>query len=76
MITYHMVPFPTQQWLEMQVLITGASKALRSLAKKWHPDSFWNKFGVRICAADKEKIMSRVTETFQTLSNLASKHRR
>merc|ERR1740117_1353121 len=75
-VTIQTIPFPSPTWIQTQVLVTGAGKALRTIGKKWHPDSFWNKFGSRIEPADKTLIMGKVTETFQTLSGLASKYRR
>ena len=51
----------------------GPSKALRSLAKHWHPDSFMQKFGSQIDDADKQEILEEVTGTFQVLTELTNK---
>jgi len=74
-ITMACVPFPSKRWLDAEVEKSGSSKALRNLARRWHPDSFSNKFGNRLCEADKTEIMGSVTEVFQMLSELVRETR-
>jgi hypothetical protein len=39
--------------------------------RRWHPDKFVAKFGSRLAAEDRERILMRVKETSQALNALA-----
>ena len=48
--------------------VAGHRGLIRTLALRWHPDKFQQAFGARLAATDKDRIMDRVTKTFQLIS--------
>ena len=61
------VPFPD----EASIRILGKlnwkdkSKSFNKLAKRWHPDKFTQRFGLKLNNLERDSIMERVTQTFQ-----------
>lgn len=61
------IPYPNKTWIAKQMR-TGCEAAYKQLAKRWHPDSFMNKFCKRINPDDKQNILKSVTAAFQLIS--------
>ena len=45
-------------------------KRLRLELMRWHPDKFEARFGGRVVAEDRERVLQRVKETSQMLNSL------
>lgn len=65
------VPFPSRN--SVQNIATQAGrhkkKLFRSLALRWHPDKFLQRFGGSIVEGEREVVMAKVTETFQLIAD-------
>ena len=45
-------------------------KNFQKLAMRWHPDKFLQRYGNRLAAEDKERILVKVKEVFQAINAL------
>ena len=77
---YSDIPWPGGDKSEDDIMIlmqglqkdsSDYKKYLREQKIRWHPDKFLQRFGTHLLAADKERIMSRVTELSQKLNKLS-----
>lgn len=67
-ITVHEVPFVSQTTLCQQYATYAERRdAFRKLAKRWHPDKFFQRFGGIMASAQVDDILTRVNESFQAV---------
>eukprot|EP00656_Telonema_subtile_P025872 TRINITY_DN278_c0_g1_i6.p1 TRINITY_DN278_c0_g1~~TRINITY_DN278_c0_g1_i6.p1 ORF type:complete len:346 (+),score=95.78 TRINITY_DN278_c0_g1_i6:87-1124(+) len=69
-INIHDVPFPDPQALRKAAAHKGEYK---KLMLRWHPDKWLQRFHHRIGKGQEEKMMERVTQTFQMLLSAKEK---
>lgn len=71
MITLSNVPFPSEEMLHCVGDVDSSLRDqwFKSLARRWHPDRFQNRFGSRMDHDDKEQIIAKVTEVFCLLTS-------
>ena len=48
-------------------------KRIRTELLRWHPDRFANKFGTRLRASDRDRVLERVKQVSQMLNALTTK---
>ena len=63
------IPFPDARDIRhIAKELGGGKKAFQTLAMRWHPDKFAQKFGSNISSADKAAIYDKVKEVFQAVN--------
>lgn len=63
------VPFPKDPEFIWRHNLNADEKktAFKQLAMRWHPDKFQQKFGKRLCNKDRDDILIKVKELFETI---------
>jgi hypothetical protein len=66
------VPWPLGEVLPGADAMTPADfkLAVRDLLRRWHPDKFSQRFGARLCAADRDAVLRRVVVLAQEVNSL------
>ena len=68
--THDDVPWPRSgAWIVRFALRDAdadVARVARALARRWHPDKFAQRFGGSLDARDRERIIARVMETYQS----------
>ena len=68
------VPFPEETVLRaMAQELGGGKKAYQTLAMRWHPDKFAQKFGSAIDEKERDAIYDKVKSVFQAINTKLDK---
>jgi len=72
-IKYCDVPFPQNALMKQSQSAEDPEQTFRTLARRWHPDKFKQRFGSKLHRPHSDRILEQVVSTFQLLSETKAK---
>jgi len=71
------IPFPSKSWFcSFPMDSAEREKKFKKLVMRWHPDKFQQKYGKKLDPKTKDKILEKVKEVFQLVSDAREEPKR
>ena len=67
-IRYNDVPWPPSTDRPLPLGLAGGKKAMKKYVLRWHPDKFQQKYGPRLAASDRDRILDKVKAVSQAVN--------